>query len=263
MKYNFLLILSAALIISSCKDDEVTPKVSSTASDKQVATGFFFTGTWAKECGDYAVPAVKNLGTKYPNDFAYIGIHGNGSGTDPFANSYGDEFQTLFNNNQIPTLIFGGNSKALIAMSNNVNFEHIADSIIQTYKALKPTATLSIINDIEDGAISTTINTKFIEATSDEYTLSVYLVESNLKQDQTISSGTLSNFEHNNVLRKRMSADVKGDALKSGAKAAGDVVTTILGDFLDSSWVESNVHIVAVLWKKSGNNYLLVNSAFK
>ena len=257
MKKILLLAVASSLFLFSCKDDgTVTPGGDGTGNgsgfkteQKQKSAGFYFSGNWCGPCGLYGKPALHNMSNKYGNDFAYIACQLNGSGaTDPFNCADANSMAGAFGVSGVPTIQVGAAGDQFQAASGGTDMETKLDGYLAANKAKTPVANIAVSYVLEDGAISVTTETEFFEETSDDYQISVYLVESKLIANQYVSgSGWAKDVEFNNVLRTKLSASVVGDAFPAGTKAKGHIETMTFGDFLQSTWKTENLHVVAVL----------------
>jgi hypothetical protein len=103
------------------------------------------------------------------------------------------------------------------------------------------------------------------ETPSDNYYLSVYILENGVVKEQNIAGNYNQNFTHNNVLRKEASDNINVFGSSLNFDVNGNDLTSFYDIPLDSTgeWNYSNLYVVAIAWQENDSNHKFVNLAIK
>ena len=217
-----------------------------------------FTETWCGPCGDWGHPMASDIILGLDNGNKGYLFTSRGSSSPSSLNSMGDA--SLGNNYAVTgvpsfylltTQDFGSSASALSA----VNAFNSATTVVSAAANFKYTGTT-----LEVGA-----KAKFWSATSDEYYMTVFVVESKITGSQNTSGGYQS-MTLAPLLRGAMSttgttlsSSPWGEKITLGATAANTTVYKVYTVNLDPSWVKNNLKYYVALYKKSGSVYEIVN----
>ena len=255
---NKLILLSTlflAISITSCKkkcDDPNSINFDKEADCMYVDTvqrGLIIkaTGTWCAPCGSYGARTMKSNLSKYPNLIG-MEIHSR----DVMRSSISDEMLKHFKNTAYPSFYINGKNKRLDVALNHpyelglhINWSSTADNM----------------------NLETVVQAK--EDLNGEYNIAVYLMEdgyvspqkakdNSAHPDWNFTNGSYPKYIHDNILRGEASQNLFGTLIASDGMSKDEVIksnNTITIDFNP----QGKVYPIAVVWKKEGTSYNLVN----
>ena len=180
------------------------------------------------------------------------------SPSDPMWNAVADAFYDVFTISGWPNFWIGNNYKGT---NTNVTSE------VNTYLGETNVANaVVLVTKNGDGTWEIKVQVEFFAAGSGEYYVAVYITEDGIDGSAPYTSGgygqngsTNPNYTHDHVLRASANGSPWGESIGS-SPGAGTVVSKTYAVTLDSDWVESNLHLNAIIWKKSGSSYEYVNA---
>lgn len=275
MRISVFFLLFFLTTISSCKKKGCTDPIS-LAYDNEARKDdgsctypendrktliYFSTGIWCQFCGDIGKNFVDDISSSYP-DIQIISLHKNDeltSNISSLTQSYLDSINGLLG---CPHFYSGLNS--VINPSNNPSNYSQLSSAVEDDLNLFSEINMDLEYSINSNVMNIKVQSKLSSETpSDNYYLSVYILENGVVKDQNIAGNYNQNFSHNNVLRKEASEniDVFGSSLNFDIN--GDNLTSFYDISLDSTgeWNYSNLYVVAVAWQENGDDYRFVNLA--
>ena len=222
---------------------------------------YYSTGTWCQYCGDVGKDFVDNISSSYSN-VQIISLHKNDeltSNISSLTQSYLDSINGLLG---CPHFYSGLNS--VINPSNNPSNYSQLTSTVEDDLNLFSEINMDLEYSISSNAMNIKVQSKLSSETpSDNYYLSVYILENGVVKEQNIAGNYNQNFTHNNVLRKEASdnIDVFGSSLNFDIN--GNNLTSFYEIPLDSTgeWNYSNLYVVAVAWQENNSDYRFVNLA--
>ena len=255
------LALATTIAIVSCKKTEEQPKAEDPGiqvEKKNTALINKFTGSNCYYCGDWGWPMFEEIITEYHGKTAVcIGSYSQ----NQFANLFVTTAATAMDR-RLPVTVgyptFAANfndawngTQTLEGMKTNISNAvnaHINASVV---------ANSGLTYKIDGDNIIFNTRTKFFEAATGEFNLSVYVVEDKVIGNQSGPNGG-PNASHHKVLRAANSdwgvGIVNGDVT---ADATFDKEVTIAKS---SSWNMDNVEFVTIIWKKNGDKWDFVNA---
>ncbi len=264
---SFLILTIAAMIIHGCKKEEdnteepITPKPGTTEvviEQKNKALLMDISGTWCGPCGAYGIPTFNMAIQKAGEKVLPLAIHV----SDPLTLAAMNDVANLprFFTNSVPRIVTGnglifpaGVPVDTVGAANKIVLA--ADTFIANNNV---TAGVELRNlKVDQGNISVDVFYKFFETTSNSYQLAVYFVEDNVVSPQAIS-GKPKNMSqvHNHVIRAVSGSSAFGEPMNVGSSLQTQKVSASF----NQSWNSSNMHAVAIIWKKgSGGDFLYVN----
>ena len=222
---------------------------------------YYSTGTWCQYCGDVGKDFVDNISSSYSN-VQIISLHKNDeltSNISSLTQSYLDSINGLLG---CPHFYSGLNS--VINPSNNPSNYSQLTSTVEDDLNLFSEINMDLEYSISSNVMNIKVQSKLSSETpSDNYYLSVYILENGVVKEQNIAGNYNQNFTHNNVLRKEASdnIDVFGSSLNFDIN--GNNLTSFYEIPLDSTgeWNYSNLYVVAVAWQENNSDYRFVNLA--
>jgi hypothetical protein len=257
------LALLGVLFLSNCKKEtQDGGATNNTETPKQRAVAIYFGGTWCSPCGSSGKPTKEQLTSTLKDDVVLISCQMNGAGgsTDPMncadANSLAIGFATN-GSLGLPTIFIGGSNQPMQGIGPGSTMSSTTITNANAIISKAPIADVSATASISGGNITVNTKTKFLKDQSDEYLVAAYLLENGLSATQTSDASTKKNI-HDNVLRKKLSSSVFGDAIGMGFKT-GDVKEKSFTISVDPSWNASNLSIAVVLWNKTSMGVTMCN----
>ena len=264
MKKIALVLMAFVLIASACKKDEeeeVDPNaLNPTAAQKGFAIEY--TSTTCSICGSKGGPLIKKYSVDAPHSVV-IALHVNGN-SDPMANnqlSYG------FRNDRpsgggIPSFWVGDTK-------TSTNNQEAMNDLVKSGSAI---AGVDIKFTKEGNNMKVETLTKFFDAGTGDYYLSVYVLEDGIDGSSTAPAGYVQpgasysypndDYKHNFVIRAASAGNnVMGELIASNPAKDKEIAKNYTIT-LDPSW-EKTLYAVAVIWKYDANGtiqYSYVNA---
>ena len=222
---------------------------------------YYSTGIWCQYCGDIGKNFVDDISSNY-NDVQIVSLHKNDeltSNISSLTQSYLDSVNGLLG---CPYFYSGLNS--VISPSNSPNNYSQLASAIEDDLNLFSEINMDLEYSINGNAMNIKVQSKLSsETSSDNYYLSVYILEDGVVKEQNIAGNYIQNFIHNNVLRKEASDNIDVFASSLNFDLNGNNLTSFYDVPLDSTggWNYSNLYVVAIAWQENDSNYRFVNLA--
>ena len=222
---------------------------------------YYSTGIWCQYCGDIGKNFVDDISSNY-TDVQIVSLHKNDeltSNISSLTQSYLDSVNGLLG---CPYFYSGLNS--VISPSNSPNNYSQLASAIEDDLNLFSEINMDLEYSINGNAMNIKVQSKLSsESSSDNYYLSVYILEDGVVKEQNIASNYIQNFIHNNVLRKEASDNIDVFASSLNFDLNGNNLTSFYDVPLDSTgaWNYSNLYVVAVAWQENDSDYRFVNLA--
>lgn len=273
MKENILIVSILALGMVSCAEkieptqtledstSNTTRQLEAPAIVLQKVTKpvlFDYTSTGCPGCGSWGAPTFERIAQEQKDAIVPIAVHikyGDPMITDISeaiaANRTGQRFTPqLFVNGSNGVVLNGGR----IDGTGSLNKIEADIAAITTRETEIAVGVSSVLNE---DVISIRYATKAYKTLEGDYSVAVYLMEDNLMYRQ--SSGATNPFEHNYVIRAAsggaFGTPITNDNLQENAE--GDVTLDL---DIDKEWDTKNLYATVVVWKKEGNNYVVVNA---
>lgn len=98
---------------------------------------------------------------------------------------------------------------------------------------------------------------KVLADISGEYYLAVYLMEDGILYRQ--SSAATNPFEHNYVIRKSNEGGF-GSQISQDELTKNNTITGTVEFEIDPNWNKEKLSATAIIWKKEGTNYNIINA---
>jgi hypothetical protein len=251
-KILLIAAMSAALFITSCKDDKKeTPSTVTPIEVKQQQNAIFFdiSATWCPPCGTYGIPAFKAAIETSPEKTIAVNAHVTSS---DLGSTTGQNLADFYEATGIPTLV-AGNEKT--GAYTDIDY---TKGVLLGF-ANKIWAKTSMVNTlietkVEGEDLKITTNSKFFSdaSTDGKYRMAVWMLEDGVKNIQQHSTGGAKVIDHNHLLRASLTPTF-GQELSS---------TPILKDQIIKNDFTLNIAgkdktkltIVAVVWKETSKN---------
>lgn len=256
MRKFALLALSLTFIFFSCNKDEEseTPNDNQPYTPTQEQWGFAinYTATWCGPCGNWGAPLIHELSDA--GDVIAITAHSSG---DPMFNSV---LYTSFNGDR-PS---GGSIPAFWIGDIKSNELSTMNTLLQQV----PMAGIAIKSSKTDSSMTIQTKTKFYEAGSTKFFLSVLILEDGI--DGSTGAGDYvqngvadpANYKHDYVLRaSSVSNNAYGEELVS-SPVQDTIIEKEYVIALNPNWGQ-NVYPVAILWQVdlfSSPNFKFINA---
>ena len=226
-----------------------------------------FTSTYCMWC-PLGIGLLKRL-VESRDDIAWIGIHGNMNGVDPFRIDQCDSIMSLEGANSYPS----GSFDRLPGVENDGSiitglgyYESVYDQAVQYFSAFLDAGAaepawaqvnISSTFDQDSRVADITVSGEMVDVFDDmlgaDSRLTVYLIEDHLLADQLNQSTWVPNFEHNGVFRQALGS-VKGvEFNRDGNAYSNHFAVTI-----PAEWNPDNLKVVAFISRPlaNGRNYM-------
>jgi hypothetical protein len=244
-----LLVLFVSMSYASAQVAEVSKSIIS----KQTAT-------WCGPCGTWGVELQNHVYADNNTKAVIMEVHN--SSSSALYNPQAVEFQNAFPaSSGVPAWFCNGNNVTQYAQSGGIyptltrtRIKTISDS---TYN-LKPIANAAGKFEIIDDKIKISTETKFFEAASGEYYLSVMIIENEVIAYQ---AGIGDNAVHHNVFRGAVTSSVFGELISEVDIQANKIFEKEYEFTINSKWNKEKIKPVLSIWKKENGKITFVNAS--
>lgn len=219
---------------------------------------FDFTSTGCPGCGSWGGPTFESLISQEKNAIVPMAVHikyGDKMITDASnaiaANRTG-QFYTpqLWVNNTIGMVLSGGRINGTESLAS-------LNSEIDAAQGRNPEIAVGISHASDEDNIAIRYKTKALTDLSGEYYVGIYVMENGINDRQ--SGNPNGSKDHNHVIRTTNSGGfgtmIAQENLALDAENQGEITFEIKDD-----WNMNNLYATIIVWKKEGNNYVVVNA---
>lgn len=299
-KLSLLTVLFAMIIaVSSCKKSEETstpdnggtPAKEITIEKKQFSMFIDFTATWCGPCGAWGIPTFQNALTTNGSNVVGFAVHAAPPQQSDLVGYYHKSTtnDTLFISPVLSDLLNGINGLSLTGWPtlwlNNAKMSSNAaaiNSAITAKASLTPSAGVGMEISKKGNGFDVKVGTKFFEAGSGDYHLTVLITENDVQNRQYVNTAYNNSFVHQHITRGTAINSTNaarpatfGDAaIASGTIAADTYVEKSFSFTMPTfknipstvntwNWNPAKSEVVVILWKKNGAKYDFVNIAKK
>ncbi len=256
MKKVFLVFAAIAFVIACSKDETTTLPTSQTLNPQKVQWGLCieYTATWCGPCGNWGAPLaheVYNMGK-----VAVIACH---VSNDPMYDAA--LYSSLTNDRST-----GGGVPAFWMGDTKTSSSSAMTQLLTKI----PDASVDLTYSISNGKMKVNTRSKFFNAVSGDYYLSVFVLEDGIDGSSTAgdyAQNGVSNpttYKHDFVLRASATSNCYGEQIATGSIAANKSIDKSYEITLKSDW-KKTLYPCAVLWKKETGTpaYKYVNAIYK
>lgn len=239
-QFTLLLLLS---IFSASLMAQNVAEVQKSLITKRTATWCSFCGTWGWTLFDHLVA------DNHPKAVMVAAHFGDSQLENPtslaWVNNLGGSGQPRFYlNNTLQSASSGTIQATRTNIKGQVDQLHTQSPIVNT----------GMILTQNGDQLQIQAKVRFFQMAQGEYYLGLYIVEDSISAQQSGIGMT----RHKLVLREAVTTNHFGEMLVSGTAAAGTDIDLQYSANL-SGYDSDQVRIIAVIWKKEGNNYQFVN----
>lgn len=199
------------------------------------------TGTWCSFCpqGFLYMNSVVNL-SKYKGKVHVIGMHSNGTSSDPFHLDATDEIIKDLGPGDFPSFVV--DLRVLGGLNTDRSlFKNSLDESLNTYL---PHCGVAVKSELSGSQAKVTV--RLMSEKTAVYRLALYVVEDNIRGKQNDGGNYVEDYLHHHVARRLLSASYKGDRL--GNVAAGEEASKEYTVEVDSDWklADTSIYVLAI-----------------
>lgn len=222
-----------------------------------------FTGTWCSWCPKGLQNITKAIEkSAHPERVHLLALHSDSSGDDPMAHELATTIGTDFDLSGYPFYVLDLRSD-YTGVTSDTGYISLRDQLNEIFEVPTP---CGVAVESSCNGTSGEVTVKVKAAEGDTYRVAVYVVENNLVYPQVNGSATISEYNHNHVLRQLLSSSYKGDRLEVAAdeekqKSYSFTLTEEVADecmiyavVMDSTGVVSNMNTCPL---NGSSDYLL------
>lgn len=209
-----------------------------------------FTGTWCGYC-TIALARHDNLKNQ-TNDFVFIGIHGPSGTTDPWSNATSTEMEILKNVSEWPAMYI--NRSTIWNYDSNYTDMSVPLAQLKAFSKIG----IKMSSSISGTMANVTANAFFTE----NYTnlrMAAFVVEDHLIHDQknyinTLYGGNsnIINYEHEGVLRNKLSNSVTGDIIPNDQSIISNEYSKSFQYTIPADYNHNNLKIIIMITDQNG-----------
>lgn len=212
--------------------------------------GYRFTATWCGYC-PYMDEAFHIVADDPANSFDYITFHADKG--YPMNIAEASSLSTYYKVSGYPTGVLNGWKEINNYTTANVTANNVVSAINQFQETFPCVAGISVSTSIDGGTLKVDATVK---AFPEEYWITAFVLESGIVETQTYypptgGSQKVSDFVHDNVARKMLTENYKGDSFT----VADAPVSFTWSTDLDPTWVPENLSVAIVVLRDYGNAY--------
>ncbi len=206
-----------------------------------------YTGHKCPNCPEAATLA-EDLKTTYGDRVVVVAVHaGFFASTSPgfetdFTTPEGEAMNSFFGFTAYPS---GMVNRKGYPSQHILNFQawppEVSDAISK-----EPPAKVNIKTDLSSSTVTTDIEVIYQTSLNGNYAVVVWITEDGIIAPQVHTGQTISDYEHNHVLRASLSS-TWGDTISSGPVDVSTPYTTSYTATWNAGWNEQNCHVVAFL----------------
>jgi len=209
-----------------------------------------FTGTWCGYC-TIALARHDNLKSQ-THDFVFIGIHGPSGTTDPWSNATSTDMEVLKNVSEWPAMYINRST----LWSYDSNYTDMAVPLGQ----LKAYSKIGIKMSSSFSGNTANINTNvFFTDNFTNLKMAAFIVEDHLIHDQknyisTLYGGntTITNYEHDGVLRNKLSSTVSGEYIPNDQSVISNEFSKSFQYTIPAEYNRNNLKIIIMIIDQNG-----------
>ena len=226
-----------------CNNAEECTFMTAAVSDRQFQRHVCvmeFTGTWCAQCPEGATILNYLIDRQYKGKAFALAFHNN----DAFTIPQEQELYNIFKWSGYPAFVTDMRDMGLL------NEGGCDDSIEKSLNDV-PTHSSVAVSSSVTGTVAT-IEAKVLSQSSMNYRIAAYVVEDKVKGEQTQSTGQVQKeYTHRHVVRKMLSANVRGDNM--GEIAEGSEKSKTYTFEVDPSWNLANLSVAVLAIDKDGH----------
>jgi hypothetical protein len=268
---KFALLFALLLSIYSCDEIEPPYTENSTGIDttkyEQKILLEEYTGFRCGNCPE-ATEIAHSIKEKYPDNVILLSVHAGGYAKPTSAHPYdfrtpiGDELDNFFGCSK------AGNPNGMVNRIGFPNKTHILregqwESTITSLLGNRPKLTITMITnyDSSNRRISVNVKIKFLEESSPNYHICIYIAEDSVVQYQRDDRKTppdIENYVHNNVLRGGITS-TWGEKISDVPLAKGTIVEKKFEYVIpsDKDWQPNKLKVIAFVHDKDNTFEIL------
>jgi hypothetical protein len=199
-----------------------------------------FTGTWCAQCPEGATVLNYLVDRQYKGKAFALAFHNN----DDYALPQEQELLNIFKWSGYPAFVTDMRDMGLL------NEGGCDDSIEKSLYDVPTHSSVAVTSSVSGTTAS--VQADIASQSSMNYRIAAYVVEDKVKGEQTQSTGQVQkDYTHRHVVRKMLSANVRGDNM--GEIAAGQEKSKTYTFEIDPSWNLANLSVAVLAIDKNGH----------
>lgn len=199
-----------------------------------------FTGTWCAQCPEGATLLNYLIDRQYKGKAFALAFHNDDIYTIPQE----QELKNIFKWSGYPAYVTDMRDSGLL------NEGGCDDSIEKSLYEVPTHSSVAVSSSVEGTAA--TVQAVVVSQSSMNYRLAAYVVEDKVKGEQTQSTGQVQkDYTHRHVVRKMLSADVRGDSM--GEISEGSEKSKTYAFEVDPAWNLANLSVAVLAIDKDGH----------
>ena len=199
-----------------------------------------FTGTWCAQCPEGATLLNYLIDRQYKGKAFALAFHNDDIYTIPQE----QELKNIFKWSGYPAYVTDMRDSGLL------NEGGCDDSIEKSLYEVPTHSSVAVSSSVEGTAA--TVQAVVVSQSSMNYRLAAYVVEDKVKGEQTQSTGQVQkDYTHRHVVRKMLSADVRGDSM--GEISEGSEKSKTYAFEIDPAWNLANLSVAVLAIDKDGH----------
>jgi hypothetical protein len=207
--------------------------------------------TWCPPCGSWGWDFFEHLLEDNSEDAIFMAVHHSGDLVNPTATA----LTSNLNASSQPRFFFNNEDQGVSSGNVTAKRTQISSAVNQFSQGM-PVVQTGLDASWNGTTLNVEYNTEFFQNASGEYYLAFYVLEK-LVIAQQASIG--SNAQHEQILRTEVNGDNFGSQLTSGSVISGEVFSGMVSMDL-GSYDTDNLEIAALIYKKSGSTYTVINA---
>lgn len=201
-----------------------------------------FTGTWCAQCPEGAVTLNYLVSRAYKDQAYALAFHND----DPYSLPAEQELKKMFNWAGYPAYVVDMRKDGVGSLNEGGCGSEIEESLYD----IGTHCGVSVSSVLKDGEVS--VDAKVFSELAMEYRIAAYVIEDKIVGEQMQGTGTVQDdYVHRHVVRKMLSADVRGDKL--GNLAPEEEKTVTFGFAVEEEWNTDNLSVAVLAIDEDGH----------
>lgn len=209
--------------------------------------------TWCVNCGTWGWDTYEGMIDENPEEAIFITAHYNGDLHTKTAEAFSKNFKSIGQ----PQFFLNNSNTGLHEGNRSLKRTEIIEAVKEN-ATKTPIANTGITYSLNDKTLTAQLKTKFFQNTSGVYSVAVYVLEDGVSNFQ---AGKEEVVEHKKVLRGSLTEEDFGRTIGSLQIASGTEYNRTFSTVIPDEWNTDRLSLVAVIWKKEGDEFHFVNGS--
>ena len=219
---------------------------------------FDYTSTGCPGCGSWGAPTFEQIAKEQGESIVPIAVHIKYG--DPMITDVSNAIAENRNGQRYTPQLWVNNTNGMVLNGGSINTTGTINKItadLETIKTEAPEMAIGVGSIVNGDIFKVRYKSKVLADITGEYYLAIYLMEDGILYRQ--SSAATNPFEHNYVIRKSNGGGF-GTQISQNELTKNTTITGTVEFEIDPNWDKEKLSVSAIIWKKEGTNYYVINA---